>query len=132
MSAVLHSNDDLENLRIVPKMVTNPGARWKEKPGCHRQRSFIAEAGDGSRHRACLRQNSDDDKDFPFGHALIRWVEGLSSSFDTMEPATGTGTSDIAAMFTARPRKPWRREGKPTAWRKKQINTEPWAAHLPA
>ncbi len=32
MSAVPLSNDDLENLRIVPKMVTNPGARWKENP----------------------------------------------------------------------------------------------------
>lgn len=65
------SDDDLNTHRTVSKQVTNPGARWSEKPGRHRQRNFTAVSDDGSSYRVYLRQNMDDEKDFSCGLALM-------------------------------------------------------------
>ena len=72
MADLLLSNDELDGLRSAVKRVTNPGARWREKPGRHRQRNFTAESENGSRYRIYLRQNLDDDKDFSCGLALVQ------------------------------------------------------------
>ena len=72
MMDALMSNDELDGLRSALKRVTNPGARWREKPGRHRQRNFTAEAEDGAVYRIYLRQNLDDDQDFSCGLALVR------------------------------------------------------------
>ena len=58
------------------KRVTNPGARWSEKPigaPVHRQRSFkaIAEDGNESRFEIYQRQNLLDDDDFSCGIAHV-------------------------------------------------------------
>ena len=65
------SNDELDDLRSASKRVTHPGARWREKPGRHRQRNFTAEAEDGAVYRIYLPQNLDDDQDFSCGLALV-------------------------------------------------------------
>ena len=72
MRDLLLSNDDLDALRASAKRVTNPGARWTEKPGRHRQRNYTAETNKGERYRVYLRQNLDDERDFSCGLAMIR------------------------------------------------------------
>ena len=71
VTTLLLSNDDLDALRSTSKRVTNPGARWTEKPGRHRQRNYHAESEDGGRYRIYLRQNLDDPRDFSCGLALL-------------------------------------------------------------
>ena len=39
MTSKLYSDEELGELRAMPKRVTNPAARWVDKPG-HRQRNF--------------------------------------------------------------------------------------------
>ena len=65
------SDDDLDKLRFSQKRVTNPSARWVDKPS-HRQRNYDAETGDGVRFRLYQRQDILDKKDFSCGLALIR------------------------------------------------------------
>ena len=71
MTDLLLSNDDLDDLRSGAKRVTNPGARWGDKPGRHKQRNHIAESEDGARFRVYLRQNLGDESDFSCGLALL-------------------------------------------------------------
>ncbi len=71
MATKLYSEDELKELRALPKRVTNPGARWVEKPG-HRQRNFQVVAGDDETAFAIyLRQSVIDDHDFSCGIALL-------------------------------------------------------------
>ena len=72
MIDALMSNDELDGLRSDWKRVTNPGARWREKPGRHRQQNFNAETEGGAVYRIYLRQNLDDDQDFSCGLALVQ------------------------------------------------------------
>ena len=65
------SNDDLDKLRSAPKRVTNPGARWIDKPG-HRQRNYEVETEAGVRYRLYQRQNINDEQDFSCGLVLIQ------------------------------------------------------------
>ncbi len=71
MRDLLLSDDDLDAYRPVSKQVKNPGARWVEKAGRHRQRNLLAEAAGGVVFRIYLRQNLDDGRDFSCGLALI-------------------------------------------------------------
>ena len=72
MNDLLLLNDDLTALRVTTKRVTNPGTRWRDKPGRHKQRNFVAASEDGERYRVYLRQNLNDDRDFSCGLAWIR------------------------------------------------------------
>ena len=72
MSDLVLSNDDLDGLRLAPKRVTNPGARWRDKHSSHKQRNYRAESEDGTRYRVYLRQNLDDERDFSCGLALVQ------------------------------------------------------------
>ncbi len=72
MTDLLLSNDELDQLRSIQKRVTNPGARWQEKPGRHKQRNFKAVAKDGMHYRIYQRQNLDDSLDFSCGLAMTR------------------------------------------------------------
>ena len=72
MTDALMSNEELDGLRSATKLVTNPRAQWREKPGRHRQRNFTAEAEGGAAYRIYLRQNLNDDHDFSCGLALVR------------------------------------------------------------
>ncbi len=68
----LVSNDDLDGHRTALKRVTNPGARWRKKPGRQSQRNFTVESDDGSVYLLYLRQNLDDKKDFSCG---LSWIQ---------------------------------------------------------
>lgn len=61
---------ELDELRTMQKLVTNPQTRWKDKPG-HRQRNYILEGG---RYHFELyqRQNINDARDFSCGLAVIK------------------------------------------------------------
>jgi len=76
MTTRLYSNDDLESLRAMPKLVTNPGARWSEKPvraPVHRQRSFkvVGQSDNDVRFEVYQRQNVQDVADYSCGIAHI-------------------------------------------------------------
>ena len=71
MIDALMSNEELDGLRSATKLVTNPRAQWREKPGRHRQRNFTAEAEGGAAYRIYLRENLDDDQDFSCGLSLV-------------------------------------------------------------
>ena len=85
MTIKLYTDEELKELRDTRKQVTNPGARWLEKPTRkpgHRQRSFKASneqdgnlvADDGERvHRFEIyqRQNIRDNQDFSCGIAFL-------------------------------------------------------------
>lgn len=73
----LYTNEELDLLRIVRKQVTNPGARWTEKPltaPAHRQRSFKV-IGENDRQETRFeiyqRQNLLDHCDFSCGIAHV-------------------------------------------------------------
>ena len=72
MAVKFYSDDDLAELQTVPKMVTNPGARWVSKPG-HRQRNFQVIAGDMDEIALAIyqRQSELDDDDFSCGIAFL-------------------------------------------------------------
>lgn len=72
MTDLFLSDDALKQLRSASKQVRNPGARWLEKPGRHRQRNFNAVTEDGAVYQIYQRQNLDDDLDFSCGLALVR------------------------------------------------------------
>lgn len=72
MVAKLYTDDELTSLREVPKEVTNPRARWTEKPKSnpsHRQRTFLVLGRDDKsmRFQVYQRQNLNDKNDFSCG-----------------------------------------------------------------
>ena len=73
----LYTDEELDLLRAVRKRVTNPGARWTEKPvtaPAHRQRSFKVVREDSrqeNRFEIYQRQNLVDDSDFSCGIAQV-------------------------------------------------------------
>ncbi len=76
MNARLYTDGELTALRSMPKRITNPGARWAEKPKekpAHRQRNFQASGQqDGEvRFSVYQRQNLNDDSDFSCGIAYL-------------------------------------------------------------
>ena len=76
MSAKLYTDAELAALRSMPKQVTNPGARWSEKPRsrpAHRQRMFQAngQQDDEVRFAVYQRQNLVDESDFSCGISYL-------------------------------------------------------------
>lgn len=76
MTTKLYTEAELEVLRSMSKQVTNPGARWQEKPKsrpAHRQRSFQLVGGPELEDRFLIyqRQNLLDEQDFSCGIAYI-------------------------------------------------------------
>ena len=76
MTPRVHTDEELDLLRDMRKQVTNPGARWSEKPAgapVHRQRSFMARGEDDreSRFEVYQRQNIRDVADFSCGIAHV-------------------------------------------------------------
>lgn len=64
------SDEDLDMLRTVSKRITNPGARWSEKPG-HRQRNFTVKS-DGHEYVLYQRQSLNDEEAFSCGLLVIK------------------------------------------------------------
>ena len=76
MVTKLYTEAELDALWSIPKRITNPGARWLEKPKgrpAHRQRSFQAAGEDQAEERFLVyqRQNLDDASDFSCGIAYL-------------------------------------------------------------
>lgn len=77
METRLYTDTELEDLRTMPKRVSNPGARWTEKPKgrpTHRQRVFHAtglSTGD-IRFLVFQRISLSDQEDFSCGLVWIR------------------------------------------------------------
>lgn len=72
MTEQLFSDADLKTYLSLPKRITNPDARWRDKPG-HRQRNYnaVSKSDAAVRFRIYLRQNINDEKDFSCGLFLI-------------------------------------------------------------
>ena len=72
MTTRLYTDDQIAGLQSMPKRVTNPRARWSDKPG-HRQRNFqLTGLEDESRRfQIYLRQNEADVNDFSCGIAYL-------------------------------------------------------------
>lgn len=72
MTIRLYTTAELDRLRLAPKRIRNPKARWSNKPQerpVHRQRNFRA-VGEGDRtveFRIYQRQNLSDEHDFSCG-----------------------------------------------------------------
>ena len=65
-----YTDDELAQLKAMPKQATNPGARWQEKPRlapAHRQRNFQVVAQTDVRFAIYQRQNLADDADSSCG-----------------------------------------------------------------
>ena len=76
MPIPVHTDEQLAELRAMPKRVTNPRAYWTEKPSgapAYRQRSFkvCAEADEKSRFEVYQREHLEDKADFSSGIAAI-------------------------------------------------------------
>ncbi len=76
MNTKLYTDGELAELRSMPKRVTNPRARWSEKPRtrpAHRQRGFQASGleGEEARFSVYQRQNLADESDFSCGIAYL-------------------------------------------------------------
>lgn len=87
-----YTDKELGELRSLPKRVTNPGARWLDKPKVnpgHQQRSFqaVGEGGDETRFSIYQRQNLADASDFSCG---ITYLPRGSSSL-TLARYNGPG-----------------------------------------
>ena len=72
MSLRHYGDEELDELQALPKRVTNPGARWSDKPKLrpgHSQRIFqaVGEDDDESRFSIYQRQNLADASDFSCG-----------------------------------------------------------------
>ena len=72
MNVRLYTKAELEGLRALPKRVTNPRARWLEKPKArpaHRQRNFqaVGQQDETARFLIYQRRNLADESDFSCG-----------------------------------------------------------------
>lgn len=72
MNVRLYTKAELEGLRALPKRVTNPGARWSDKPRArpaHRQRNFqaVGQQDETARFLIYQRRNLADESDFSCG-----------------------------------------------------------------
>ena len=72
MNVRLHTKAELEELRALPKRVTNPRARWSDKPKArpaHGQRNFLAvgQQDEAARFLIHQRRNLADENDFSRG-----------------------------------------------------------------
>ena len=74
MNIRAYTKTGLEEFRAMPKRVTNPGARWSDKPKArpaHRQRNFQAVGGRDVRFLIYQRQNRADESDLSCGIAYL-------------------------------------------------------------
>ena len=72
MTSKPYSDENLDELRSMPKRVTNPGAHWSDKLG-HRQRNFQVSGQQDEAFRFSIyqRQSTVDEQDFSCGIEYI-------------------------------------------------------------
>ena len=102
MRTKLYTEEELDKLRSMPKQVTNPGARWLDKPRDrpgHRQRSYkILGQQDSKAHfEIYQRQNLANWNDFSCG---IRY---LPSGGSPLTLARYNGPSHVHGAIEYRP-----------------------------
>ncbi len=71
-----YTDEELSDLKTMPKHVTNPGARWSNKPKtrpAHRQRTFqvVGVQDLDARFSIYLRQSLADESDFSCGISYL-------------------------------------------------------------
>lgn len=76
MNTRIYTDEELSELRAMPKRVRNPGARWAEKPSirpAHRQRTFkvVSQSDESLEFSIYQRQNIIDDYDFSCGISYL-------------------------------------------------------------
>lgn len=75
MDTKLYDDQEISQLQALPKRVTNPNARWSEKPKVrpsHRQRNYKVTGQDSEpRFSIYLRQNLNDPNDYSCGILYI-------------------------------------------------------------
>lgn len=76
MSIRIYTDEELSELRAVPKRVSDPRARWAEKPSirpAHRQRTFkvVSQSDENLEFSIYQRQNITDDCDFSCGISYL-------------------------------------------------------------
>lgn len=107
-----YTDDEFSQLGHLPKKVTNPGARWSEKPTrhpVHRQRIYQATGSteDGRQHRFLIyqRQSLRDDPATRVGSCISRRGDRGSRWPGTTDRTTDTGTSttDLTSIVPRRP-----------------------------
>lgn len=71
MNGTFYTDEELAKLSAMPKRVTNPGARWQEKPSTgppvHRQRNLRVAGDEGTHFVIYQRQSLLDAEDFSCG-----------------------------------------------------------------
>ena len=102
MTIRLYTDEELQDLQDVPKQVSNPKARWKEKPkgrAGHRQRTYNAAGGANGEQKFLIyqRENLVDPADFSCGIALLP-LSGLPLTL-----ARYNGPSHVHAEIDYRP-----------------------------
>ena len=78
MNIRFHNKAELEEIQALPKRVTNPRARWSDKPKAlpaHRQRNFqaVGQQDEAIRFLVYQRQNLADENDFSCGIAYLSY-----------------------------------------------------------
>lgn len=87
MSAESLTDEKIGELLLMPKRVTNPNSKWREKPG-HNERNFTVESVDSTHHFVLyVRQNRNLEDDFSCG---LSW---LAPSGETITLARYNGSS---------------------------------------
>ena len=102
MNIRLYTRAELEELRALPKRVTNPGARWSDKPKvrpAHRQRNFqaVGRGDEAIRFQIYQRQNLADENDFSCG------ITYLSHSGPPLTLARYNGPGHVHGAIAYRP-----------------------------
>ena len=101
MNIKFYSDAEIADLRSIPKKVTNPGARWLEKPKAnpvHKQRTYQVTCQEGKLlFSIYLRQNLSNDHDFSCG---ISYLPAIGSSLTL---ARYNGSSHIHGEIFYRP-----------------------------
>ena len=137
MVAKLYTEAELDALRLMPKRIANPRARWSEKPGArpaHRQRSF---SGVWRRRRgsalpdlsAAESAGRDGFLVRDFIPASRRSAAGAGGAITGR--AMSTGTSSTARIFIVPRRLPSRPEGRPRPALQRRSGSRAWMARWP-
>ncbi len=123
MNTRLYTDGELTELRLMPKRITNPRARWLEKPKgrpAHHQRNFQAsgQQNEEARFSVYQRQNLNDDSDFSCG------ISCLSPSGPSLTLARYNGPSHAHGDIVYRPHIHRASERAITAGRKPESEAE--------
>jgi len=136
MSIKLYTTGDLDQFRLAPKRILNPGARWSAKPQIrpvHRQRKFkvAGEGGQTVKFQIYQRQNLSDEQDFSCGILYLPHHGEPLTLVRYNGPSHEHGAFPTARTFTAPRRGLFWQAGSPSPTRRQRIGFNFWKARLP-